>query len=145
MGKMLDFVTKKTQEHPVKTLLDKVLVRFGNAPDVIQQNGYVFVPVPRESIEQSEKAVRWLSDFIAELEASDDGESAVDAGIMEALKGTYFVFRDCSLMAKHYLKFRDEQEPRCRKHDILFRFNEDPKDKNMVQLSIGYAEKEKPQ
>ena len=144
MGKMLNFMAKRARESNPKTLLDKVLARFGDAPDAVQNGEYVFVPVPRESVEQSEKAVKWLSDFIEALE-EDGSDSSVEDGIIEALKGTYFVFRDCSLLAKHYLKFRDVQEPKYKKNDIMLRFNESPKNPNEIQLVIGFAEKGKVQ
>lgn len=144
MGKTLDFMARKMRENTAKTLLDKVLARFGHAPDAVQNGEYVFIPVPRESIEQSEKAVKWLDDFITALE-EDSGDTDIEDEIIEALKGTYFVFRDCSLLAKHYLKFRDVQEPKYKKNDIMLRFNENPKNKNEIQLVIGFAEKGKVQ
>ena len=123
-------------ENRIEKLLQKKL---GKMPDVqVTQDGkHADLMVSRSTIEESGKAVLWLDSVITGLEQE---ERFKGSDLVESLKGMYVVFRDCALMARHYLGYRDlNTPPQFRQYDLIFRFTEDPKEAGRLNMEIGTA------
>ena len=126
-----------------KELAERLLQKLGQAPDCLYTDGHADMLVPRDNIEGSGKAVLWLNGIIEDLEKQEQFKGTE---LIDSLKGLYLVFRDCSLMAKHYLGFREAQMPaNLRGCDLIYRFSLDPKNNEYIFMDIGSAVLKKPE
>lgn len=118
-------------------LAQLLLKKLGQTPECLFEGDHADMLVPRSNITDSGKALVWLNDLIRDLE---NQEQFKGSDLVTSLKGLYFVFRDCSLMAKHYLGYREANTPiKLRGYDLMYRFTVDKKDKNQINMEIGSA------
>lgn len=130
---MLDLQKARQQ----KELAELLVKRLGQAPDCLYEDGHADLLVPRTNITESGQALVWLNGIITDLGKQ---EQFKDSDLVTSLKGMYLVFRDCSLMAKHYLGFREAQmPPKLRGCDLMYRFSIDTKNAGQIFMEIGSA------
>lgn len=135
---MLD-LQKARQEKELEELL---LKRLGQAPNCLYADGHADMIVPRTNITESGLALVWLSNVISDLEKQEQFKGS---DLVDSLKGLYLVFRDCSLMAKHYLGFMEAQLPaNLRGCDLIYRFSLDTKNAGQIFMEIGSAVPKEP-
>lgn len=117
------------------SLAQKLFRQFGQLPDANFQDDRVDLFVPRESITESGSMVAWLNDLIEAME-----KTGANAEMLSRLKITYFMFRDCSLLARYQLSLMDAQAPEMfQNRDLMIRFKEHPQTPNTVMMEIGAA------
>ena len=130
---MLEVLKGGKNNNLARLLLEKL----GQAPDCLFQGDHADMLVPRSNITESGKALVWLNGIVADLEKQEQFKGS---DLVTSLKGLYFVFRDCSLMAKHYLGYREANTPiKRRGYDLMYRFTIDPTDRKQIRMEIGSA------
>lgn len=131
---MLEIEKDGKNENPLAQLL---LHKLGQMPDCKFSGDHADMLVPRANIAESGKAVLWLNNLITEFEEQDENK---ESDLLGSLKGLYTVLRDCALMAKHYLGFRESRmPPKYRNCDLIYRFTLDSKDRKQINMEIGSA------
>ena len=136
--------SEEGKDNSQKSLEEVFKEAYGRADNFAQGDGLGFLVIPRDSIEHSENAVRWFADFLEAFKKdNEENGNGIEDHIMDSLNGVYLVFRDCSLMAKHYSGFRDTNAPRFKDHDYVMRFKRDENIPDRVNMDLGYLPEKK--